>query len=323
MTNPITYSTIGEQRRFAPTADRDHPGILTAFPSESAITFGGIPTIIYPGQQQHARAAIQSLSGKVPQERIFAHLGWRKHSSDWLYLQAGGALGAGGRRGDVQVRLPAALECYAMRPPAEPAERVSAVRASLRLLSLAPDRINCPLLAAVYRAPFGNADFTLFLTGQTGSFKTTLAAVCQQHFGAEMDANRLPANFASTANALESLAFSAKDGLLVVDDFVPLGGPGDAALQSVAERLFRAAGKRQGRSRMGGNGRLRPSRPPRALVLATGEEVPRGESLRARLLIVELAPNDVNRATLNESQQCGDSGSSAAISVVPDPRNGS
>jgi hypothetical protein len=32
------------QCRFAPTADRDHPGIVTAFFSESAITFNGIPT---------------------------------------------------------------------------------------------------------------------------------------------------------------------------------------------------------------------------------------------------------------------------------------
>jgi hypothetical protein len=40
-----------------------------------------------------------------------------------------------------------------------------------------------------------------------------------------MDASGLPANFASTANALELLAFSANDALLVVDDFAPTGGP--------------------------------------------------------------------------------------------------
>jgi hypothetical protein len=41
----------------------------------------GPHAIIYPGQQQHARAAIQWLSGSIRQERIFAHLGWRKHES--------------------------------------------------------------------------------------------------------------------------------------------------------------------------------------------------------------------------------------------------
>ena len=108
----------------------------------------------------------------------------------------------------------------------------------------------------MYRAPFGGVDFSLFLTGRTGTFKTALATLCQQHFGAAMDASRLPANFASTANALEELAFSAKDALLVVDDFAPTGGVGDSALYAVAERLFRAAGNHQGRSRMGGHGTL-------------------------------------------------------------------
>lgn len=50
---------------------------------------------------------------------------------------------------------------------------------------------------------------------------------------------------------------------------------------------------------MSGNGRLRASRPPRALLLATGEEVPRGQSPRARMLIVELGPTEVDRAVLS------------------------
>src|SRR5450759_3804440 len=145
-----------------------------------------------------------------------------------------------------------------------------------------------PLLAAVYRAPLGRVDLSLFLTGKTGVFKTALAALCQQHFGAAMDASRLPTNFASTAPALQWLAFHAKDALLVVDDFAPSGRNSDGQLQSVSERLFRAAGNQQGRSRMGGDGRLSAPMPPRGLVLATGEEVPQGQSIRARQLIVEV-----------------------------------
>jgi hypothetical protein len=173
---------------------------------------------------------------------------------------------------------------------------------------LAPDRISFPLLAAVYRAPLGKVDFSLFLTGQTGTFKTALAALCQQHFGAAMEASHLPANFSSTANALEGLAFSAKDALLVVDDFVLIGGPGNNALQGLAERLFRATGNHQGRSRMGGGGRLLAPHPPRGLVLATGEEVPRGQSIRARLLIVGLRPAEVDRSPFGPVSECGTAG---------------
>jgi hypothetical protein len=49
----------------------------------------------------------------------------------------------------------------------------------LNFLALAPDRVTFPLLAAVYRAPFGNTDFSMFLVGKSGVFKTALAALCQ------------------------------------------------------------------------------------------------------------------------------------------------
>jgi hypothetical protein len=190
----------------------------------------------------------------------------------------------------VHVLLPSPLAPYGVRVPENPCEQVRAIQASLRFLSLPTDRITIPLLASVYRAALGKADFSVFLTGPSGAFKTALAALCQHHFGAVLDASRLPANFASTPNALEGLAFTAKDTLLVVDDFAPTGTAGDHALRSVAERLFRAAGT-------SGAGCVRAPQPPRA-ILATGEEVPRGQSLRARLLILELAPADVDRMQL-------------------------
>jgi hypothetical protein len=179
------------------------------------------------------------------------------------------------------------------------------------LLSVAPDRIVFPLLAAVYRAPLGKVDFSLFLAGPSGTFKTALAALCQQHFGAGMDARTLPAHFDSTGNALEGLAFAAKDALMVVDDFVPAGGAGDAR-QATAERLFRAAGNHQGRSRLSGHGQFRAPHPPRALLLATGEEVPRGQSLRARLVIVELRSGEVEPLPLSRCQSAACQGQFSA-----------
>ena len=56
----------------------------------------GPQAIVYPGQQQHVRAAIQFLSGPVRQERIFTHLGWQKDDSAWLYLHASGSIGSDG-----------------------------------------------------------------------------------------------------------------------------------------------------------------------------------------------------------------------------------
>jgi hypothetical protein len=173
---------------------------------------------------------------------------------------------------------------------------------------MAPDQVSLPLLSTVYRAPFGKTHFSVFLVGRSGVFKTTMAAICQQHFGKDMGAGNLPANFASTGNALEALAFQAKDTFLVVDDYAPECKSGDGDLYRLAERLFRAAGNGQGRNRLRSHGQVEAAQAPRALLLATGEEVPPGRSIRARLMVVNVEPEDADLAVLGTCQRAGEDG---------------
>ena len=77
--------------------------------------------------------------------------------------------------------------------------------------TVAPETITYPLLAAVYRAVLGETDLAVHLAGPTGVGKSELAALAQQHHGAELDARHLPASWTSTGNSLEGLAFTAKD----------------------------------------------------------------------------------------------------------------
>ena len=84
------------------------------------------------------------------------------------------------------------------------------------MLDLAPDRVTVPTLGAVWRSILGAADFSVFVYGATGRFKTALASLLQQHFGTGFAADRLPGSWASTANFNEVLAFIAKDALLVI-----------------------------------------------------------------------------------------------------------
>jgi len=44
----------------------------------------GPQAIVYPGQHQHTRAAIQSFSGPIRQERVLTHLGWRRQGTQYL-----------------------------------------------------------------------------------------------------------------------------------------------------------------------------------------------------------------------------------------------
>ena len=199
--------------------------------------------------------------------------------------------------------MPQTLARYILPPPPSRADLVAAIGASLRLLELAVPRITFPLFASVFRAPLGNCNHSLHLVGPSGVYKSEIAALAQQHFGAGLMRKNLPANWASTANANESLAFSAKDTILTIDDFTPRGSQADVErYHANADRLFRAAGNHSGRQRMNRDGGLRPEKPPRCSINATGEEIPRGHSVQARLLVLEVGSGDVDTARLTACQ---------------------
>ncbi len=266
----------------------------------------GAAAIVYPGQttRDHTRAAIQVLSGEPPERRLYTHTGWRQVGDDWLYLHAGGAIGVTGRVDGVETALSGELSRYELPDPPSGDALAEAMRASMRILDLAPDSVTVPLWAAVWRTVLGGCDLSLHLSGPTGSGKTELVALIQQHFGAGMDARHLPASWSSTANALEALAFAAKDAILVVDDFAPTGATTDVQrLHRDADRLLRAQGNVSGRQRMRPDSSLRPTKPPRGLMISTGEDVPRGQSLRARMVVGELAPDDIDWQALTSCQR--------------------
>jgi hypothetical protein len=175
------------------------------------------------------------------------------------------------------------------------------------------------LLAAAYRAVLGETDFSIHLAGPTGCYKTEAAALVQQHFGPGLNARHLPANWSSTANAREGLAFAAKDAVLVVDDFCPSGSAADVhRYHRDADRLFRGHGNGHGRQRMRADTTLRPDKPPRGLALSTGEDTPRGQSLRARFMPLEISPGDLGpqppepNPTLRNCQRDAEAGKYAA-----------
>ena len=270
----------------------------------------GTAPVIFAGQgkKDHLRAAIQMLSGSVPRRTVYGHLGWRRIGDRWAFLHCGGAIGADGALDGVEVDTgtDGFLALRAAGAAGGQAELADAVRASLALLDLGPDTITAPVLGAVYRAPLAEpspVDFALHLTGPTGAFKTELAALAQAHFGAAFNGRRLPASWADTANMLEKKAFLAKDAVLVVDDFAPTGTTADVQrLHREADRLFRAAGNRSGRARMRADGGSRPTYYPRGLIISTGEDIPSGQSLRARLLVLELTPGEIPADALSAAQ---------------------
>jgi hypothetical protein len=270
---------------------------LSAWGTHAVVTAG-------LGTKDHLRAALQTLSGQVPRRTIYGHSGWRHIGQDWVYLHAGGAIGPFGPvLHTVETRLPDVLGPMVLPDPPEGADLVRAVRTSLRMIDLGPHRITVPVQGGIYLAPLSVEDVSVYLAGPSGVFKTELAALAEQYYGAGFDSRHLPANWSSTANAIEYLAFVAKDMLLVADDFAPGGSTADVARSHrEADRVFRGAGNRSARQRMRADGSLRPQKPPRCLTLGTGEEVPRGHSVRARLVIVEVSKGDIPPDRLSACQ---------------------
>lgn len=279
------------------------------------------------GNRDRLREAVQRLSpAEIDRREVYLHLGWREVGGEDVYLHAGGAIGARGTVAGVDVRVDPPLDRFVFPKPPVGAELVSAIGDVMRLLDGpgAPPWM-FPLFPILWRGTVSRCETSAHLYGTTGVRKTEVAALLQRFFGNEMDAQHLPGSWSGTANSLEGMAFLAKDALYVVDDFNPTGARSQIErAHSDADRLIRGSANGAGRSRMRADGSLVPPRPPRGTLLSTGEEVPRGHSLRARLLIIEVGPEDVDLEWLSECQRRGGSFSgvmSAFISWVAPQRD--
>jgi hypothetical protein len=252
----------------------------------------GARAVVTPGStlKGHLAAAIKHLSKPV-ERTVYAHFGWRTIGGKRLYLHSDGAIGADGPVEGIEVGAGTNLVAYKL--PAVRGNGPPAILASLSLVELCP-AIMWPLLAGVYRAPLGEfcpITTSLLLTGATGVGKTTAAILGQSHYGIFA---RVPADWSSTANALERMAFITKDAVFLIDDFVPKATRGDVQqLLAKAERVFRGAANRSGRGRLNQRLTFQPEYFPRGMNMATGEDVPMGESLRARIVIVPVAQGSI------------------------------
>lgn len=307
----VMFSVEGRLSDGRPLAKADVPAERFMSMNWIAPAWGTRPVVAAGlGAKDHLRAAIQMLSGEVPRCTVYGHLGWRQIDGENVYLHSGGGIGRNGQVPDIQV-LTADSKFTLFDLPAPPVgdDLKSAVGISLSVLDLASRHITFPLLASVYRSVLSEAlpvDFTVFFVGQTGAFKTELTAVAQGHFGSGFNGKDLPGNWSTTANALEKQAFLCKDAIFVVDDFAPTGSMTDVQrLHRDADRLLRGQGNKRGRGRMRQDGSLRPEYYPRGLILSSGEDVPRGQSLRARGLILEVSEDDVDLERLSIIQEPG------------------
>jgi hypothetical protein len=266
----------------------------------------GAQARVLPGQKDRLRDAIQTFSHTITTRTVYGHTGWRWVKGRLLYLHSGGAIGSAGSVENVSVELDGELARYLLPEPPIGIELRDAVRASWGLWDVARSEVAATVLGATYGAPLAEwlcPAFTIWLQGMTGRLKTTVAALTLSHFG-DFNYTTAPANFESTANALEKQAFLIKDALLLIDDYRPAGDRYEAdAMRRKASRIIRAAGNRSGRSRMRTDTRLRDAYYPRGVLVVTGEDCPAGESTGARLWKTAFDEGTVDTSALTKAQR--------------------
>jgi len=285
--------------------------------------WGTLP-FIYPGaaKKDNLRACIHlfsQLNGDVPRRTVFKFTGWRKIDGTPHYLTGSGAITESGLVDGVEVDLGAGhMSRYQLPAPLIGEQLKIAVADALALLDVCPAKphIGVALLAAVARAALGEChptDFAIWMHGLTGSKKSAVAAIALAFYG-NFTARSFPGNWSDSVNDAEAKSHQAKDAIFVMDDFKPSVSQTEAAkLHAMAERLIRNTGNQAGRGRRDSTMQAKAAPYNRSMMLVTAEDLPRGQSLLGRLLILELTRADVDNSVLTRLQQAVQAGSLAGL----------
>ena len=242
--------------------------------------------------------------GQLTAKRVteYNHTGWRKISGKWCYLYHGGAVGMEG----ITVDMGDALKTYRLDGSGAPGfDKITwkaAAEKSLSLQTVMKEEIGIALLGTAYLAPLreflNQTDivpaFALFLYGESGTHKTTAAALAMAHFG-NFHAKNPPASFNDTGNQIRKKAFLVKDMPLLVDDYHPVSSIQEKRqMASTAQTLSRAFGDGADRGRLNADSTIKSATPPRSVAIITGEDRPAiGASGLARYFILDIDKGDI------------------------------
>ena len=242
--------------------------------------------------------------GQMTAQRVtqYRHTGWRKIGGKWCYLYQGGAIGMDGVRVDGGSTVGKFRLDGGGSPEFREISAADGCRRSLQIREVMKREIGIALLGTMYLAPLREwmlqtdiaPSFSLFLYGETGTHKSTAAALAMSHYG-NFTARNAPENFHSTRNHIRETAFLLKDMPVWVDDFHPtMSQQEKRQMNATAQDLSRAFGDGADRGRLNADRTIAEARPPRSVAMITGEDLPAvGASGLARFFIVDVDKGDV------------------------------
>ncbi|MEQ1557833.1 MAG: DUF927 domain-containing protein [Methyloglobulus sp.] len=276
----------------------------------------------------HLIRAIKKYNPNVPVINIFSRVGYIKESgSNRKFLFNNGSVSSNGIKYESKTKLHTKLGFYQIPLDLDVNSYLElSVKKVFNLLNLSKKNrfIGLVPCLAAFRASTTlfksmEMDTWFFLVGKTQTYKTTVAQLCTSFYGTLESANNM-VSWDSTDYALIELALQARNGILVVDDFVYNVNSGKAKeFTDKAETILRACANGSSRSRKDSKGdSIEDKGRINTMTIATGEFAPNGvnESLLARGIFVPFVRGDIDQNTLTRFQGYAENGDFVKVNIA-------
>jgi hypothetical protein len=246
----------------------------------------GARTAVQPRKLQHVNTAVKERSRDCVQRHIRAYTGFVKEGEAWRFYHAGGAITAAGLE-PADVELEGGLEMYDLPAPAE-GEALKESWRFLRLLYESHDpQITAPQIAGYLLPLVDKPHQGLFAVAETGYAKTSYNLVFLSLYGtAFVTEDKPPADWNGRLFGHQVRAYKGKDLPQLIDEYVPRNAANPDEMRRVCAELLRSQGNHSGRTGGTPSGGLRRDIYPRGHIIGTGEDLPEGRSMRARVVVV-------------------------------------
>ena len=243
---------------------------------------------------------IRDQLGSLPERLYIGKSGFIKIHETWVFAHDGAIL----PNPDVVFRTGRTI---ARKPEMTPKEAFQAAMGFLEVSD--KDALIIPLFLVAHLSPMFNLfsaaghipRFVTFLSGRTGSMKTSLSLALFRLFQEQLSSPE--ASFKDTETALEIKLGEGNGKVILLDDYRPpvTAQDGKANLAKL-ESVVRAAGDRIGKSRS--NPELGKAQEflPSSCVVVTGEDLGGSQSTQLRMMILTISKGDVKGEVLKRYQ---------------------
>lgn len=269
----------------------------------------GFQCRLYPVSKcyDRVRDAIKILCLNIDREVFIKQLGWLKLKDKYMYIHGNGVIGYN----DVNINIDDSLNNFSLDIDKNICEK-DAYKIALKLLKIAPLSTTIPLFSFTLLSSISTLlkdegiepKFALWLEGETGSRKTTLANIFGNYFNRSDGFANPPSNFKDTSTSLEIKMFEYKDSVLLIDDYAPTDNAREKKdIDSKVNMILRMYGDRISKSRSNVKLTKQKEFVPRGLPLITGEDFIGIHSAMARCICIFINKNDVNLTKLSKRQE--------------------